>query len=645
MATGQLGNAMTCLRRLLRAHDLGGLTDRQLLQGFQANRDEAAFEELVRRHGPMVLGVCQRVLHDAHAAEDAFQATFLVLVRKAGSLSRPDLLGNWLYGVAYRTAKEARSRAVRRRTQELQAMIPTCADPPRDDWSDLRPVLDEELSRLPDRYRVPVVLCDLEGRGRSEVARLIGCPEGTLSSRLARAREILRKRLARRGVVLSAGGLVLALSPGGATATVPPALLGATVKAAALVAAGEALAGGVVSAPVAALTEGVIRAMLTSKIKIAAAVLLAVGGVATGVGVLTHKALAEKPAADKKEAPADAAKPAKPAKPATAKPAGDKPAKPDKDEGDAVFAVIKAVDLGKRTITVLVRDKDKKDGTEQTFTLSGDAKVFLPGKGRKTDPLPEGKLTDLSAGVSGLLRLSADKKAVVAIHVNLPHAAGVIKSVDAAKGTVTVNLNGKKQQEEQTLTLAADTKVFLPGTGTKEAPPQGTLADLKEGTPVSLILSADRKTVHSIAVSSPSIQGRVASVDVGNNTITISTKGDGDKTFTVAKDARISLAGSGKDTAAKLSDVPQESSVSLQLSLDRQTVLAIAAYGPSLIGTVTAIDNGTWRITVNTKSDGDVTYPLAKDLDLTDVAEGKQVSLRLSVDKQTVVAISVNKNK
>src|SRR5262249_48381362 len=152
-------------------------------------RDEAAFETLVRRHGPMVLSVCRRILRNQHDAEDAFQATFLVLVRRAATLRSPVTIANWLHGVAYRTALEARSLAARRRAREAAVLPRTMM--PEDPWAELAPVLDQELGRLAERYRTIVVLCDLEGKTRKEVAGQIGCAEGTVASRLARGRSIL----------------------------------------------------------------------------------------------------------------------------------------------------------------------------------------------------------------------------------------------------------------------------------------------------------------------------------------------------------------------------------------------------------------------------------------------------------------------
>ena len=260
----------------------GGLSDRQLLARFVAARDETAFAALVRRHGPMVLGACRRVLRDYHDAEDAWQATFLVLARKAASLAVGESLGCWLYGVAYRAALEAREFNARRRGREVPmggVPHPDVAPSEPQDW---RPLLDRELNLLPEKYRAPIVLCDLEGRPRREAARLLGATEGTLSSRLARGRALLAKRLARCGVALSGGALTVALSEGAASAQVPAALVWSTAKAAAHVAAGRMMAG---STPAVLLMKGVMKAMLLKKLRLvvgAVVVLAALGAVGFG---------------------------------------------------------------------------------------------------------------------------------------------------------------------------------------------------------------------------------------------------------------------------------------------------------------------------------------------------------------------------
>jgi RNA polymerase sigma factor (sigma-70 family) len=275
MAT-DLGNALRHLRRATQPAGADELADEELLACFVARRDEAAFEALVRRHGPMVLGVCRRLLRRSHDVEDAFQATFLVLVRKAGSIARPRLLGNWLYGVAYRTALRARVEAAHQQAHERQVSDMAAQQVPAAE-SDVQALLDHELNRLPQKYRVPIVLCDLEDVPRAEAARRLGCPAGTLSSRLARGREMLRQRLLRRGVTPSAAALAALLNES-ASASVPASLLASTVRAGLLYAAGAGAA-----APVAALTEGVLKTMFLTRLKIATVLVLTLTAAAAGL--------------------------------------------------------------------------------------------------------------------------------------------------------------------------------------------------------------------------------------------------------------------------------------------------------------------------------------------------------------------------
>jgi RNA polymerase sigma factor (sigma-70 family) len=242
----------------------GDRTDGELLARFVAKRDEASFAALVRRHGPMVLAVCRRMLRHDQDAEDCFQATFMVLARKAATVKR-ESVGSWLYAVAYRTSLEARAVNVRRRTRERQVHDmphPEVWPPDVQDW---RPWLDQELNRLPERYRAVIVACDLESRPRREAARQLGIAEGTLSSRLARGRRLLAKRLVPYGLSLPGATLAAVLCEGAASAQVPAALVSTTTKAALLVAAGELTA---VSAASAILMKGVLKSMFLTKLKL-----------------------------------------------------------------------------------------------------------------------------------------------------------------------------------------------------------------------------------------------------------------------------------------------------------------------------------------------------------------------------------------
>ena len=212
---------------------IGNWTDSQLVTLFVTDEQgsEAAFRVLIHRHGPMVLGLCRRVLGDEHAAEDAFQATFLVLVKKAGGLRDCNLLSNWLYGVALRIANKEKAKGARRRIVERQATERALEAGGDVDQAELRSVIDEEIRRLPERYRVPLVLCHLEGLRHDEVAKRLGCPVGTVESRLSRAREQLRDRLTRRGLAPTASALTAMLKPPVASA-VFPSLVEATLRVA-----------------------------------------------------------------------------------------------------------------------------------------------------------------------------------------------------------------------------------------------------------------------------------------------------------------------------------------------------------------------------------------------------------------------------
>ncbi|MCI0459337.1 MAG: sigma-70 family RNA polymerase sigma factor [Gemmataceae bacterium] len=292
MADESLRVLLHGLRRLA-DHSAGGLGDAELLQRFLSARDQAAFEVLVWRHGPLVLGVCRRLLRQTQDIEDAFQATFLALVRKAGSISKRAAVASWLYKVAYRIALAVRSAAIRRADRE-QEWTDQPIEPGPDEvlWRDLRPVLDQEVMALPEKYRAPFVLCCLEGKTNDEAARQLGCARGTLLSRLARARERLRVRLARRGVTLTAGVLTATAAERG-LAAVSAELATTSIRAVLSGTVGQAAVA--VSARVAALTEGVLQAMFLTKVKTGLVVLLAV--VLLGAGALGSGVFAGAPGA------------------------------------------------------------------------------------------------------------------------------------------------------------------------------------------------------------------------------------------------------------------------------------------------------------------------------------------------------------
>jgi len=314
MPTGLANRLMPSLRRVVLGRQSAARTDGELLGAFVNERDADAFAELVRRHGPMVLGVCRRVVNEHATADDAFQAVFLVLARRAASVRPREQVGNWLYGVAYRTALKARMVLARRRSREKQVDTmpePTAPSSSPVVWTDLQPVIDEELARLPDKLRLPVVLCDLEGRPQREVAKHLNVPPATLATRLASARRTLATRLTRRGVTLSGGALAGLLGTHAAASAVPHTLATGVVRAVEAIAAGGAV-NSLVSAHAIQLSEGVMRMMMLAKLKAVAVVAVTALALTTGLGlgVLPASAGEEPAAPDKATAkPAPAAQP------------------------------------------------------------------------------------------------------------------------------------------------------------------------------------------------------------------------------------------------------------------------------------------------------------------------------------------------
>jgi RNA polymerase sigma factor (sigma-70 family) len=328
MANGSLPAFLRHLRRLAARHESNHLSDRQLLRRFLSERDEMAFAVLVARHGLLVLAAGRRVLHDGHAAEDVFQATFLVLARKAAAIRKQESLASWLYGVAHRLAVRAKIQAAKRNSHEQRGEGRSPAEPASGlVWGEMGAVLDEELMRLPEKYRAPLVLCYLEGQTQDEAARQLGWARTTLRDRLDRGRELLRGRLERRGVLFSTGLLATALSQWAASAAVSAALLDATVEAALAFGMGEVLAGAAATQAV-SLAKGALQAMFVTKLKVVAVAVMTVGLLGMGAGGLTHRLLAEKQAT---EAQPNALKPVVPvADPPKPRPADDKQARTDR---------------------------------------------------------------------------------------------------------------------------------------------------------------------------------------------------------------------------------------------------------------------------------------------------------------------------
>ncbi len=304
MATMHTGTVLRQIDQLFGAGTVAGLSDAQLLGRFRTQRDDVAFVALVARHGPMVLAVCRGVLRDEHAAEDAFQATFLILVRKASVLWVGESLGGWLHRVAHRVALQSHADAVRRRARERRAgEAAALRATPVGPEDELRVLIRAEIDRLPDRLRLPVVLCDLEGLTRDQAAERLCWSEGAVRGRLARARALLRQRLTRRGVMLPTTAVATSLACEASAAAIPEILLAATARA--------AVGQGAATAAATVLTAQVIRALFLGRLKMAAVVALTAGAIAWASALLLAPGTGpDPPAASKVKSPAAAPPPA-----------------------------------------------------------------------------------------------------------------------------------------------------------------------------------------------------------------------------------------------------------------------------------------------------------------------------------------------
>jgi RNA polymerase sigma factor (sigma-70 family) len=615
MPTTTLGTVVHQLRRTVLANGGVAPPDCVLLESFIASRDEIAFEGLVRRHGPMVLGVCRRILRNEADAEDAFQATFLVLVRRAAAIRPRAMVGNFLYGVANHTALRARAMRTKRLTKEREAVervarpepasgvsydpghrgvdIPghRGVDTPRSPTTstqyeeDLHALLDQELKVLPDIYRAAIVLCDLEGKSIKEAARQLGCPQGTVGTRLARGRRLLSRRLARRGMAMSGSVMATAIAQNIAKAGVPPLLMNSTIKAACLIAAGQAAASSLLSLKAVALAEGVLKTMLLKKLKSAVAVLLALAVIGGGAAALTQQVLA---------------KSAAPAMLLVAQaPTG------VQNEAGVVSGIVKAVDVEKNSLTIIHKDGDR------TFTVAKDAAIVNNGR--------PGTLPELPIRAFVTLGLLADQTARSVEAVG-PNAWGVLKTVDADKRTLTFDDKGL----ERTLTMTKNANILIDDHPAK-------LSDLPLGAQVTLSWFQDQKTARRVEASGRQYFGVVVkAVDGPKNTITFGEERApaevAGKTFPVAKHAIIRVDGEdGKPLAA----IPAGALAHPILSADQKTVTYLTAEGRSLMGGLVKSVDGTQNTITFDEQWGPPelagkTFPVAKNANIQiDGKEGK----------------------
>ncbi|HET6572340.1 MAG TPA: sigma-70 family RNA polymerase sigma factor [Fimbriiglobus sp.] len=550
--------------------------DGELVTRFAESRDPAAFAELVRRHGPTVFGVCRRVLGHVQDAEDAFQAVWLVLARRAVDVRPPGAVGPWLYGVAVRTATKARVLAMKRRHRQLAAAKPEAVEdaPP----ADLGPLLDEELARLPERYRRAVVACDLNGRSRSQAARDLGWPEGTVAARVAKGRELLAARLRQRGVTLSSAALAAVLASA-ARADLPPSLAANAVAAALEFASGAASA----SVPPVSrmLAEGVMRAMSLSRWKLPAVVLMTAGLAAGGVVVASSGGPPEKPRVPD------------PVRPVVVTRAAPVPTEKGptvlKDHGDLVYSVAvhpegKTIASGGADGRVIVHDaKTLKKLWEAKLVNPGTTAVAYSADGALIAATHKDGVTLLDAVTGKTIREFEEKGSD-------PHAVAFTPTTDSVQG---VRLHKLVFANGRTTFVKSWAEGAEPGTVTFDPSPNFYGGAGRPGAP--LAFSPDGKRV--LMTRHEAVDGKIAvwawsaGSGVPNVLLTAHTAAvyaaawskDGKRIATAGDDGRVILwdvkEGEKKDdltiTEARRFEMPEGSAIySLAFSPDGKTLVA-----------------------------------------------------------------------
>jgi RNA polymerase sigma factor (sigma-70 family) len=504
MQTSGLNHVVIRLRRSFRRDGCNECADGELLERFVKTRDEAAFQMLMERHGPMVLGVCRRVLGNQADAEDAFQATFLVLVRKASAVVPRSQVGNWLYGVAYKAALKALAMNRTRRVKEREALARENRAP-AGNADRLQELLDAELSALPDIFRTPIVLCELEGRTIKEAAERLGWPPGTVASRLARGRRRLAARLARLGYAVPAAGITTLLGDSSAAASLPSALQAATVHAA-LAAGTQSSGAGLVSAKAALLTGQVMKALLLEKLKGLAAGITVTAALCLSAGLLLPPAQGQPPVQNNVQAavaPADGNRTNADAKKATVSKADARRLIETLDwaltEVDAARSVISLSDhfhgagfpgtlnvvQGRQMILVATPRGTAAAGlTLHRLRVAPTAKITVDGK--------PAQIGDLHPGLRAKLRLAEAGAVVAGIDAVTPRPAVfsyVLKAVDAKRGVITASLP-KLDLELQDVPVSADAVIQQLRTEPGLFLGKLTLADLEPGMFLALEMTA-----------------------------------------------------------------------------------------------------------------------------------------------------------
>jgi RNA polymerase sigma factor (sigma-70 family) len=664
------------LRRLAGWSALAERTDRQLLEAFAATGNEAAFTILVRRHGALVLGVTRRVLGNAQDAEDAFQATFLVLARKAGSVAWQDCVRNWLHGVAFRVAHKARIQGARRRLKEHQARTPP-SPAAAESWHELRGLLDEELTQLPAKYRAPLILCYLEGKTRDEAAEELGWSPGSVKGRLERGREMLRQRLCRRGVTLPAALCAGFLLDQTAFASVPSSLAATAVQMGVQFAAGP-VAGLAASSPILQLAQGVLQAMLIAKLKVTGFAITAALTLGLGGALVVQTALAERPGqASAPLAPVRGEGPGVRGQgaPDLADDFGDLQAifaqereekreeRREEKKGDerrreerGTRGILKSLDLKTGTITIqLIRDGESGD---KTYNLAGkDVKVITPLE-RTT------KLADLTPGVRLFLSLTQTDD-VEAVRVEPIVLTGFLIRADAENRTIGV----RKGREESKFKVARDARIVLNGRPAE-------LADLRGELQVQVMLDLDRETAVAVQagrgereakadVRRPDAErereagpgrvfGTIIDIDQAKGTVNLLINRENNPaivTYSVTKDTPVRLMFMDQQMQQLPFDKLAKPINAVLALADEKTASGIHIVLPVQRGRIISVDAAKRTVTLTGERERDqITLEVAADakilqgrreLQLADLDRGAVAVVGLSLDRRHVVGIQV----
>jgi RNA polymerase sigma factor (sigma-70 family) len=489
MKTIETEVAHSDLSTLFAAGAVGGLPDAQLLERFATRRDEAAFEAIVARYGPLVWGVCRRILRHRHDAEDAFQATFIVLARRAGTIMPRAMLPNWLHGVARQSALKARAMLARREMRErLEPDMPETETAVGSVDHDLREIIDQELSLLPAAYRASIILCHLEGKGHRQAAEQLGWPVGTLSGRLSRARSLLAKRLERRGLALS----TTALAAFSARPRLAESIVKTTVDSARFSLMVPAPPG-LVASEVLSLAAGVIRVMRLERLKLGSLLLSSVAALSFGIITLAHGSSQDnrtRPVLLREERPIP--KDREPQTRGSAKLIQSLDwalTKVDADKG-----LISG--LSRWTWNSMANDEFADSGLQtglhlsfKDFPVARDAEILIDGKPGKLHDLQINQANfQIRYGMQMVLKLSADGKSIVKIDAKSQNSYFFLQGIDVGRRAISVRVgtSGLLPSHDD-LPVARDAKILIHTE--KYRFREGQLTDLKTGMRVSLELA------------------------------------------------------------------------------------------------------------------------------------------------------------